>query len=97
MPGMVASEPSPTMRIDKFLWFARLTRSRSAAQALSESGAIRLDGRRVDRAHTPVRTGSVIALVQNGAVRVLRVEKLPVRRGPATEAALLCTDLVDQS
>lgn len=97
MPGMIGQDPTPTMRIDKFLWFARLTRSRSAGQALAESGTLRLDGRRIDRAHAPVRPGSIIAFVQNGTVRVVRIEALPVRRGPASEAASLCTDLTDRS
>lgn len=83
------------MRIDKFLWFARLAKTRSAAQAMVESGTIRLDGRRVVRAHLPVRVGSVIALVHAGAVRVLRVEALPHRRGPAPEAAALITDIAN--
>lgn len=93
-----ASAPTaPSMRIDKFLWFARLARSRSAAQTLAEAGTCRLDGRRVDRAHAAVRVGSIIALVDRGVVRVIRVAALPVRRGPPAEAALLLTDLTNQS
>lgn len=83
------------MRIDKFLWFARLARSRSAAQAVCETGMIRLDGRRVERAHVLVRPGAVLALVQGGVVRVVRIDHLPTRRGPATEAAGLYTDLTN--
>lgn len=85
------------MRIDKFLWFARLAKTRSAAQAMAESGAIRLDGRRVERAHQPVRIGSVLTLMLGNAVRVLRVEGLPRRRGPAPEAATLTTELANPS
>lgn len=84
------------MRIDKFLWFARLAKSRSAAQAACETGMMRLDGRRVDRAHMPVRAGAVIALMHGGAIRVLRIDALPSRRGPATEAAGLFTELTNQ-
>lgn len=82
-----------SLRIDKFLWYARLAKTRALAQAAAEAGLIRLDGRRVDRAHLPVRVGSVIALVRLGEVRVLRVEALPTRRGPPAEAAALYTDL----
>ncbi|MBY0519743.1 MAG: RNA-binding S4 domain-containing protein [Sphingomonas sp.] len=81
------------MRLDRFLWFARLARSRGVAQAMAEAGTMRLDGRRVDRAHAAVRVGSVLAFVQGSGVRVLRVEALPARRGPATEAATLYLDL----
>ncbi len=83
------------MRIDKFLWFARFAKSRSAAQAVCETGMVRLDGRRVERAHVLVRPGAVIALVHGGNVRVVRIETLPTRRGPVPEAAGLYTDLTN--
>lgn len=82
-----------SLRLDKFLWFARLARTRSAAQAYAEAGTLRLDGRRIDRAHAPVRIGSVIAFVQAGKVRIIRVAALPARRGPAVEAMRCYTDL----
>ena len=77
------------MRIDKFLWLARLARSRSAAQAMAAAGTIRLDGRRVERAHVPVRVGAILTLAVYGEVRVLRILSLPSRRGAPAEAALL--------
>lgn len=75
-----------SLRIDKFLWFTRLARSRSYAQALAEEGHIRLNGRRVERAHAPVRLGDLITLPHGGSARVVRVSALPLRRGPAPEA-----------
>jgi len=91
----VADGTAASMRIDRFLWFARLARSRSVAQAMAAAGTMRLDGRRVDRAHLPVRVGSVLAFVQGGTVRVVRIAALPKRRGPATEAATLYLDLAN--
>jgi len=81
------------MRLDLFLWFARLTRSRNIARELAEGGLLRIDGRRIERAAAPVRIGSVLAFPLHGQVRVLRVEALPVRRGPPAEAATLYQDL----
>ncbi len=78
-----------TMRLDRFLWFARLVKTRSAAQAMAQAGTLRLDGRRIERASAQVRVGSVIAFPLRGQVRVLRVEALPDRRGSAPEAATL--------
>jgi len=75
-----------SQRIDKFLWYTRLARSRSFAQGLAEAGHIRLNGRRVDRAHAPVRLGDLITLPHGLSVRVVRVSALPLRRGPAMEA-----------
>ena len=82
-----------TIRLDRFLWFARLAKTRSAAQTIAEAGMLRLDGRRIERAAAPVRVGCIIAFPLHGKVRVLRVEALPKRRGPPAEAAALYTSL----
>ncbi|WP_446741505.1 RNA-binding S4 domain-containing protein [Sphingobium yanoikuyae] len=76
----------PSLRIDKYLWFARLSKSRSTAQKLAEDGHIRLNGRRIDRSHAPVRAGDLITFPHAAGVRVVRVIQLPTRRGPAPEA-----------
>lgn len=90
-------EAPGTMRLDRFLWFARLAKSRSAAQAIAGAGTLRLDGRRIDRAHAGVRPGSIIAFPLGGRVRVLRVIALPTRRGPPAEAAALYENLLTDS
>jgi ribosome-associated heat shock protein Hsp15 len=82
-----------SLRLDKFLWFARIVKTRALAQALAEDGRLRLNGRVVDRAHTPVRAGDVLAFAQRGAVRVLRIEALPARRGPPAEARTLYAEV----
>ena len=84
-----------TLRIDKFLWFARIAKTRSEAQALAEGGRIRLGGRVIDRAHALVRVGDVLSFAQRGVVRVLRVDALPVRRGPPAEARALYAELAE--
>jgi ribosome-associated heat shock protein Hsp15 len=86
-----------TIRLDRFLWFARLAKTRSAAQAMAEKGTLRLDGRRIERSAAPVRIGSVIVFPLHGRVRALRVEGLPRRRGPPAEAAQLYTLLEIQA
>ena len=74
------------MRIDRFLLFIRLAKSRTLAQAVIETGYVRMDGKRVEKASEEVRIGSTIALPLRDQVRVLRVVALPTRRGPAHEA-----------
>ncbi len=86
-----------TLRLDKFLWFARIVKTRGAAQALAEEGRIRLAGRVVDRAHAPVRVGDVLSFAQRGQVRVLKVEALPARRGPPAEARALYSELTSEA
>ena len=81
------------MRLDKFLWFARLTRTRPLAQQLIQAGHLRIDGRVVDRAHASLRVGNVLSFPLHDRVRVIRVEALPARRGPAPEAQACYTDM----
>ncbi|HEX7741508.1 MAG TPA: RNA-binding S4 domain-containing protein [Sphingobium sp.] len=84
--AVAAGGHGPSLRIDKFLWFARLANSRSIAQKLAEDGHIRLNGRRIERAHAPVRAGDLITFPHPSGVRVVRILALPGRRGPAPEA-----------
>ena len=84
---------SETLRLDKFLWFARLAKTRSLAQAIAEDGRLRLSGRTVDRAHAAVRVGDVLSFALHGRVRVIRIAALPARRGPPAEARLCYEDL----
>jgi ribosome-associated heat shock protein Hsp15 len=74
------------VRIDRFLFFIRLVKSRTFAQAVIDSGFVRVDGKRVEKSSEEVRAGSIVALPLRGEVRVLRVLSLPSRRGPAAEA-----------
>jgi ribosome-associated heat shock protein Hsp15 len=85
--------PEASLRLDKYLWFVRLTRRRSLAQELAEGGHVRIDGRVIDQAHAPVRVGNILTLPLHDRVRVIRVEALPARRGPASEAQGCYTDL----
>jgi ribosome-associated heat shock protein Hsp15 len=81
------------MRLDKFLWFVRVTKTRGLAQKLVEEGRFRVDGRPVERCHAEIRAGQVLTFAQADRVRVIRVETLPARRGPAPEARACYHDL----
>jgi len=81
------------MRIDRFLFFIRLLKSRTLAQHVIEEGHVRIDGKRVAKPSEEVRSGSIIALPLCGRVRVLRVLALPARRGPASEASACYEEL----
>ncbi|MDB5694226.1 MAG: RNA-binding protein [Alphaproteobacteria bacterium] len=85
-----------SLRLDKLLWFARIAKTRALAQQLAEQGRIRIDGRVVDRAHAPVRVGDVLSFALRGKVRVIRIERLPTRRGPAAEAKLAYSELPER-
>ena len=87
------AEPPESLRLDKFLWFARIVKTRALAQAMAEGGRLRLNGRVLDKAHSAIRTGDVLSFAHHGAVRVIRIDTMPARRGPAAEARALYTEL----
>ena len=74
------------MRIDKLLWYLRLARSRTFAQTMAEEGHIRVNGRRIERAHHKIAVGDVLTIPIGAAVRVIELVTVPVRRGPSPEA-----------
>jgi ribosome-associated heat shock protein Hsp15 len=74
------------MRIDKLLWFLRLAKTRSIAQTMAQEGHIRLNGRRVERAHQKVSAGDRLVIPLAQGVQVIELLSLPQRRGPAPEA-----------
>jgi len=81
------------IRLDKWLWHARFFKSRGLAGEAASSGGLRLNGARVEKAAQPVRPGDVLTFPKAGHIRVIRVEAIGTRRGPASEAATLYTDL----
>jgi ribosome-associated heat shock protein Hsp15 len=80
-------------RIDKWLWHARVVRTRSAAAALAASGHVRINGQRIDAASRAVRPGDVVTVALDRVVRVLKVLSFADRRGSADDARALCEDL----
>ena len=80
-------------RIDKWLWHARVVRTRSAAAALSDSGLVRINGARIDTSSRPVRPGDVVTIALDRTVRVLKVIGYADRRGSAETVRALYEDL----
>jgi ribosome-associated heat shock protein Hsp15 len=79
-------------RVDKWLWHARVVRTRTAAAALADTGKVRLNGARIDASSKLVRPGDVLTLALD-RVRVLKVLDFSERRGSAALAGTLYEDL----
>jgi ribosome-associated heat shock protein Hsp15 len=86
-------EPTRKERLDKFLFFSRALKSRTLAQKVIETGAIRVNSERTDRSDHKVGAGDVLTMQLHGRVLVWRIIDPGTRRGPATEAATLYQDL----
>ena len=84
----IAPERAKT-RLDQWLWFARLAKSRSLAARLCAAGAIRINGATVTKPNQTVRVGDFVVVPQGAVQRTVRVLALGIRRGPASEARAL--------
>ena len=82
-----------TIRIDKWLWFARFFKSRTLAARMVAQGHVRLNRERITKSHGAVRPGDVLTFPQGADIRVVRVLDCGARRGPAPEARQLYEDL----
>ncbi len=87
------TEYAPRRRIDQWLFFTRLCKSRSLAGRLVEAGKIRINKEKISKPAHPVAIGNVITAMINHRLMVIEVLAIGQRRGPATEAIELYKDL----
>ncbi len=80
-------------RLDKWLWHARFFKTRSLAASIVAEGGVRVNGTRVTKRATSVAAGDVLTFAQGRVVRVIQIDQLAQRRGPASEAQTLYSDL----
>ena len=82
-----------SLRVDKYLWFARFFKTRSLATKRANGGRIRINGNKIKKSSDTVRIGDILTFVQGNEIRVIRVLNLGTRRGPAQEAQSLYEDI----
>jgi ribosome-associated heat shock protein Hsp15 len=80
------------LRLDKWLWYARVVKSRTLATGLVEDGKVRLNRERMTKPSQAVRIGDVLTISVGPRVRILEVAAMGTRRGPANEAQALYVD-----
>ncbi|WP_103334576.1 RNA-binding S4 domain-containing protein [Pseudotabrizicola formosa] len=88
-----APDARPRLRLDKWLWQARFFKSRGLSAEVIESGHCRVNGQRTKKPGHGICIGDVLTFVQGQQVRVIKVQALGLRRGPAAEAQSLYLDL----
>ena len=82
-----------SIRIDKWLWYARFFKSRSGAARVCAGERLRVNAKLIAKAHHPARVGDVLTFPQARNIRVIEIVDLGLRRGPASEAQALYNDL----
>ena len=87
---------APFLRLDAWLWHARLGKTKGACARMVEAGGFRLNRQPATKAHARVRVGDVLTFARGDAVVVWRVLALGERRGPASEARMLYEEIRDE-
>ena len=82
-----------SLRVDKYLWFARFFKTRSLATKRANGGRIRINGNKIKKSSDTIRIGDILTFAQGNEIRVIRVLNLGTRRGPAQEAQSLYEDM----
>ncbi len=80
-------------RLDKWLFQARFFKTRTLAARVVTGGHVRVNSTKVSKASIGVGIGDVLTFAQGNDIRVVRIESLAERRGPAAEAQTLYADL----
>lgn len=80
-------------RLDRWLFFSRAVKSRTLAQKLIETGAIRVNSERTLHTDHKVGAGDVLTMSVHERLLVWRILAPGERRGPASEAATLYEDI----
>ncbi|MFK4825332.1 RNA-binding S4 domain-containing protein [Paenochrobactrum sp. BZR 588] len=83
---------SEKQRIDKWLFFARVVKSRSLAAKLAAGGHVRVNGQKLDQASYGVKLGDDLTITLERKILIYKVLLLGERRGPASDAQLLYQD-----
>lgn len=82
-----------SLRVDKYLWFARFFKTRSLATKRANGGRIRINGNKIKKSSDTVSIGDILTFAQGNEIRVIRVLNLGTRRVPAQEAQNLYEDI----
>jgi ribosome-associated heat shock protein Hsp15 len=88
-----AAPPPPSRRLDQWLWFARLVKTRSLAARLCTAEAVTVNGATIRKANHTIRIRDTVIVPQGAFRRTVRVLALGLRRGPAAEARLLYEEI----
>ena len=81
------------IRLDTWLWYARFYKSRSLSSKAILSGKLRVNSNKIIKPASKVKINDVLTINHVNMVRIIQVQILGARRGPASEAQKLYNDL----
>ena len=83
------------IRLDTWLWYARFYKSRSLSSKAILNGKLRINSNKITKPATKVKTNDVLTLNYVNEIRIIQIQSLSSRRGPASEAQSLYIDLTE--
>ena len=83
------------IRLDTWLWYARFYKSRSLSSKAILNGKLRINSNKITKPATKVKTNDVLTLNYVNEIRIIQIQSLGSRRGPASEAQSLYIDLTE--
>ena len=89
----IENDKPAKIRLDKWLWHARFFKTRSLAARQVSDGHVRVNAVKITKTSSQISAGDVLTFAQGRQIRVVRVEAIAKRRGPAAEAQALYFDM----
>ena len=81
------------IRLDIWLWYARFYKSRSLSSKAILSGKLRVNSIKIIKPASKVKIKDVLTINHVNTVRIIQIQSIGSRRGPASEAQALYNDL----
>ena len=82
-----------TIRLDLYLFYIRLFKSRNLATKFIITSRVRIAGQVTQKPHKLVSIDDVLTIPINDKVKILKIINIPNRRGPFLESILYYEDL----
>ena len=82
-----------TLRLDIYLYYIRIFKSRSLATKFVLTNRLRISGQVTQKPHKMISIGDVLTITINNNIKVLKVLDIPNRRGPYSESLNFYEDI----
>ena len=82
-----------TLRIDIYLYYIRIFKSRSIARKFVLTNRLRISGQVTQKPHKMISVGDVLTMTINDNIKILKVLDIPSRRGPYPESLNFYEDI----
>ena len=82
-----------TLRLDIYLYYIRIFKSRSLATKYILSNRLRISGQVTQKPHKMISIGDVLSMTIRGDVKILKILDIPNRRGPYSESLNFYEDI----